>query len=81
MDPRFYGRFGAAENPANLGKAKVLFEAEGEKGTVSPWKTEERAPHFLALDVSKSRGCRIRGRSIAASVTEGGEQTPALVNR
>ncbi len=81
MDPRFYGRFGAAENPADLRKAEVLFEPKGEKGAVSPSKTEERPPHLLALDVSKSRGGRIRGRSIGASVTERGEQTPALVNR
>jgi hypothetical protein len=81
MNPGLDCRLGAPENPADLRKAEVLFEAEGEKSAVSPSKTEERAPHFLALDMSKSRGCRIRGRRIGASVTEGGEQTPAVVNR
>lgn len=81
MNPGLHRGFGAAENPADLRKTEVLFKAEREESAVSLSKTEERAPHLLTLDVSQGRGCRIQDRRIAASVTQRGEQTPAVVNR
>src|SRR6202171_1557621 len=81
MDPGLHGRFGAAENPADLRKAEVLFKAEDEKRAVSPLKTEEGAPHLLTLDVSQGCGRRIHRRNIVPSVAQRVEQTPAVVNR
>jgi hypothetical protein len=69
MNPRFHRRFRAAEDPADLWKAQVLFKSEDEKGAVSSWETKERAPQLLPLDVSQGRGCRIKDRVTAASVT------------
>src|SRR5260370_11693015 len=81
MNPGLHGRFGAAENPADLRKAQVLFKAEDEKRAVAPSKAKEGATHLLTLDMSHGRGRRINRRRIAASVAQGGEQTPAVVNR
>src|SRR5438132_12277474 len=81
MDPGLHGRFRAAENPADLGKAEVLLEAKGEESAVSPSKTEERATHLLTLDVSQGRGCRIDGQRFAALMAQRGEETPAVVDR
>src|SRR5947208_8875864 len=80
MHPGLRGRFRAAENPANLGKAEVLLESESEKSAVSPSKTEERATHLLTLDVSQGSRRRIDDRRFAASMAQRGEETPALVD-
>jgi len=80
MNPGLHGRFRAAENPANLGKAEVLLESESEKSAVSPSKTEERATHLLTLDVSQGSRRRIDDRRFAASMAQRGEETPALVD-
>jgi hypothetical protein len=69
MNPGLYGRFGAAEDPTDLWKAEVLFKSEDEKGAVSSWETEERAPHLLTLDVSQGSGRWVNDRRTAASVT------------
>jgi hypothetical protein len=79
MNPRLHGRFWAAENPADLGKAEVLFEAKGEKSAVPPSKTEQRAPHLLTLDVSQGRGRRIQRRRIIATMTQRDDDTAVVV--
>src|SRR5438309_5780336 len=81
MNPGLYGGFGAAENPADLGKREVLFKAQRQDCTISPSKTKQRAPHLLTLDPSDSRRCRIQGRSVAGSVAQCGQQTPPVVDR
>ncbi len=81
MNPCLDSRFGAAKDPADLGKAEVLFEAQRQESAVSPSKTQERPPHLLALDVSQGRGCRIERRRLGPSVTQRREQATTVVDR
>ena len=81
MNPRLHRGFWAAEYPADLGEAEILFKAEGQQRAVSPAKTEECVPHVFALDARQGCRCGIQRRSLASSVAQRGQQTAAVINR
>src|SRR5690349_1098271 len=81
MNPCLHCRFGTTEDPANLGKAEILFKPQSQESAISTSKTHERPPHRLTLDVSQGRGCRIDERRLRPSVTQRREQAPTVVDR
>jgi hypothetical protein len=81
MNPGLDRRLWAAEDPADLWEAEVLFKTEDENRPVSPSKTSECSAHRLTLELTYSSGCGIKDGRIGASIPKRREEAPPVINR